>query len=224
MVIKRDTPRSARLLLYFLLIGLVASIALLSFDLGRRFSQQTAVLVPQAAAPVPEVVPLQAILESEPVAGAESQLTILRSAQEQLVSQVKALEIENTRLKEDLAFFESFLPATGGKQGVAVQNLTAELVEPNQVRYRLLVMRNGRSDGDFTGQLEIAVSLLQSGKAATITFPEKGVADTEKFDLKFKYYQRVEGVLTLPDDAVIKTIQARVLDKGRVKAQQSVNL
>lgn len=52
---------------------------------------------------------------------AESQLNIEKSAQKQLVVQVKTLEAENTRLKEDLAFFESLLPNATGPQGIAIR-------------------------------------------------------------------------------------------------------
>jgi hypothetical protein len=34
----------------------------------------------------------------------------------------------------------------------------------------------------------------------------------------------LEGVLTLPDGVIVKTLQARVLDRGQIRAQQSANL
>lgn len=161
---------------------------------------------------------------STTVNAAESQLNIERSAQKQLAAQVKALETENVRLKEDLAFFESLLPADTGAHGVSIRRLKAEIVAPNQLRYRLLVMQGGKGERDFVGNLQLAITVLQGGKSAMMTFPDASSSDVEKFKLGFKHYQRVEGVLTLPEGATIKNVQARILEKGQTRAQQSANL
>lgn len=154
----------------------------------------------------------------------ESQINIERAAQKQLVAQVKTLEAENTRLKEDLAFFESLLPTATGPQGVSIRRLKIDQVAPNQVRYRLLIMQGGKGDREFVGNLQLAVSTLQGGKSAMMTFPEGNPAEQDKFKLSFKHYQRVEGVLTLPEGTVTKLVQARVLERGQIRAQQSANL
>lgn len=161
---------------------------------------------------------------STTVNAAESQLNIERSAQKQLAAQVKSLEAENTRLKEDLAFFESLLPNATGPQGVAIRRLKIDQIAPNQLRYRLLIMQGGKGDRRFIGNLQLAVTTLQGGKSAMMTFPEAVPAEQEKFKLSFMHYQRVEGVLTLPEDASTKLVQARVLENGQVRAQLSANL
>lgn len=154
---------------------------------------------------------------------AESQLNIERSAQKQLAAQVKSLEADNTRLKEDLAFFESLLPNATGPVGVSIRRLKIDQVAPNQLRYRLLIMQGGKGDRRFVGSLQLAVTALQDGKSAMMTFPAVP-ADQEKFKLSFMHYQRVEGVLTLPEGAATKQVQARVLENGQVRAQQAANL
>lgn len=155
---------------------------------------------------------------------AESQLNIERSAQKQLAEQVKSLVAENTRLKEDLAFFESLLPNATGPAGVAIRRLKVDQIAPNQLRYRLLIMQGGKGDRRFTGTLQLAVTTLQDGKSAMMTFPEGIPAEQQKFKLNFMHYQRVEGVLTLPEGAQTKLVQARVLENGQVRAQLSANL
>lgn len=155
---------------------------------------------------------------------AESQLNIERSAQKQLAEQVKSLVAENTRLKEDLAFFESLLPNATGPAGIAIRRLKVDQIAPNQLRYRLLIMQGGKGDRRFTGTLQLAVTTLQEGKSAMMTFPEGIPAEQQKFKLNFMHYQRVEGVLTLPEGAQTKLVQARVLENGQVRAQLSANL
>jgi hypothetical protein len=154
---------------------------------------------------------------------AESQLNIERSAQKQLAAQVKSLEADNTRLKEDLAFFESLLPNATGPAGVSIRRLKIDQVAPNQLRYRLLIMQGGKGDRRFVGSLQLMVTTLQDGKSAIMNFPAVP-AEQDKFKLSFMHYQRVEGVLTLPEGAATKLVQARVLENGQVRAQQVANL
>jgi len=158
------------------------------------------------------------------VNAAESRLSIERSAQKQLALQVKTLESENLRLKEDLAFFDSLLPTATGPQGITIRRMKAEVMAPNQLRYRFLVMQGGRGDAHFSGSVQLAVSVLRDGKEAMMIFPDGNTSDNNKFKLGFRHYQRVEGMLTLPEGAAATLVQARVLEKGQLRAQVSANL
>lgn len=155
---------------------------------------------------------------------AETKQNMDKSEQAQLEVQVKSLEGENLKLKEDLAFFESLLPVDNNAFGVSIRRMKAETVAPNQLRYQLLIMQGGKVDHDFTGNLQLTVTVLQAGKSAMITFPEQNSTEPDKYKLTFTHYQRAEGVLTLPEGAVAKAVQARVLDKGQIRAQLSMNL
>lgn len=149
---------------------------------------------------------------------------IERSAQKQLVGQVKVLEAENARLKEDLAFFESLLPTGTGGPEVAIRRLTVDMVGPNQLRYRLLLMQGARGKSDFIGSLQLAVTTLQAGRSTVILFPSSNSAESAQFKLGFRHYQRVEGLLTLPDGTSAKSVQARIFEKGQMRTQASANL
>jgi len=155
---------------------------------------------------------------------AETKQNMDKSEQQQLELQVKSLEGENVKLKEDLAFFESLLPVDANSLGVSIRRMKTDVVAPNQLHYQLLVMQGGKGDHDFTGNLQLTVTVLQGGKSAMIVFPEPTSTEPDKFKLTFKHYQRVEGVLTLPEGAVMKAVQARILDKGQIRAQLSANL
>jgi hypothetical protein len=154
---------------------------------------------------------------------AESELNIERAAQYQLAAQLKVLESENARLKEDLAFFDSLLPSATGSQGIAIRRLKIDQVAPNQLRYRLLIMQGGKGN-HFSGVLQFVITTVQDGKSAMMVFPEEDAGEPGRFKLGFKHYQRMEGVLTLPDGVTATMVAARVLEKGQVRAQTSVNL
>lgn len=159
---------------------------------------------------------------------AESKSTMEHAAQAQLMKQVKTLETENIRLKEDLAFFESLMPADKGPRGLTIQRLKADSVVGNQLRYRVLVMQGGRRDVEFNGSLQLVVMGLQAGRSVTLMFPDPKLQNTEQnlaqYKVSFKHYQRLEGVLSVPEGMQVKALQARVLERGQMRAQQSANL
>jgi hypothetical protein len=137
-----------------------------------------------------------------------------------LTEQIHNLEVENGKLKDDLSFFEGLLPA--GAQGVAIRSFRVEMAEPRQLRYRLLLMQGGRTVSDFTGNYQLVLTMFQNGKNAMMTLPKPEAAAS--FRLSFKHYQRVEGVLDIPEGATVKSVQVKILEKGALRAQQSENL
>jgi hypothetical protein len=158
----------------------------------------------------------------------ESRLKIEQTAQAQLAGQVKALEDENNRLKEDLAFFENLVPSERRSEKVSIQRFkVAREVLPGEYRYRLLVLQGGKLDREFHGSLQLVVEMQQEGRDATIVIPETTESGGgNAFKLNFKYFRRVEGTFRVPAGAKVRTIQARILENGssEARASQNVNL
>jgi hypothetical protein len=225
MQVKSQRPWSLTLLILVLAIALGGAAALWIYDLGRAFAGLNKLSSADAQTYQARIAKLTGERDrySTTVNSADSQLTIERSAQKQLAAQVKSLEAENNKLKEDLAFFESLLPADTRSQEISIRWFTTEMVTPNQVRYRVLLMQGGRGKTDFSGSLQLAVTTLQAGRTAVILFPLAKSVDADKFKLLFRHYQRVEGTLTIPDGASVKSVQARVIENGQVRAQISAS-
>ncbi len=226
MTIKSHLPWPLRAVFLAIVLGLGGAIAMWAYDAGRNFTgfgdkgpsvEQYAALRAELEKVAKERDEYQATVDA-----AESQLNIEKSLQTQLSTQIKSLEVQNNKLKEDLAFFESVLPSDAGKQGVTIRRLYAEMVDPAHLRYRVLLMQGGKNAGDFNGNYQLVVNVVQNGKNAMITFPKPDAA--ANFRLSFKHYQRVEGVLDIPAGAVVKSVQIKVLERGTLRAQQSENL
>ncbi len=154
----------------------------------------------------------------------ESRLKIEQSAQAQLASQVKVLLEENTRLKEDLSFFDNLGPATD-KLSIHRFKVDPEPV-PGEYRYRLLLVIGGRRDKPFQGSLQLAVNTRAQGRDGMIVLPDRSAPDSSAFKLNFKYFHRVESTFRLPRDAQVQSIQVRVFEAGsdQARAVQTVNL
>jgi hypothetical protein len=213
--------------LLLILFGLAAAISFWAYDFGQSLTKFHSVADREQLATLKEQIEqLQAERDqySASATGAESQINIERSAQKQLVIQVKALETENTKLKEDLAFFESLLPTDTGPPGITIRRLKGDVPVPNQLHYQLLVMQGGKGTLDFVGNVQLAVTIVQAGKTSVVSFPDAKGTDADKFKVNFKHYQRVEGIVNLPEGASVKSVEARILERGRIRAQQSAVL
>ena len=226
MTVKTAFPWPLKVAFLGVVLGLSAATAMWAYDLGRGFTAFGLAPSKRQLADLQDKIDVLTIQNqdfSSKMNAAESQLNIERSAQKVLAEQVKILAAENAKLKEDLVFFESLLPADTGK-GITIRRLHVELIAPNQLRYRLLVMQDAKSGRDFVGDLQFAVTVVQEDKSAMIVFPQGNAGEANKLKLSFRHYQRVEGVLSLPDGVSATAIQARVLEKGQIRAQQSANL
>jgi multidrug efflux pump subunit AcrA (membrane-fusion protein) len=163
------------------------------------------------------------------VAGSgESSLQIERATQKQLSRQVKSLESENEALKQDLAFFEGLMPASGlGEEvGVKIDRLRIEAdSKSGEYRYRMLVVNNGgRQAKEIKGLLQLLVKVQRGGKDAMITIPSDTDPNPQRFRIEIRHFHRLEGVFSIPDDAVIKGVEVRLLQDGVVRARQTATL
>ena len=153
-----------------------------------------------------------------------SRMKIEQTAQAQLAKQVKTLETENARLKEDLAFFENLLPS---QEKLTIHRFTVEPeVLPGEYRYRLMMLQGGRRDRPFSGKLQLVISVQQGGRDAMIVLPEAGDAESSAYKLNFKHFLRVEGTFRVSSQAKVRNVQVRVLEDGsnQARAIQSFNL
>jgi uncharacterized membrane protein len=158
----------------------------------------------------------------------DSRVLIERAAQQNLAKQVRALEQENARLREDLAAFENMLSPQARKlQSLTVQRFNVEPDGlPGEYRYRvLLVTPVGRSkDREFRGRLELVVSLSEGGRSAMMTFPEPQDAGAGAFRLAFKHFQRVEGTFKVSPKAKVESVQVRVYEAGSKEPRATQSL
>lgn len=160
------------------------------------------------------------------LAQAERQLQIERAAYGDLTKQVKSLGEENATLKEDLAFFQSLMPAGGEDEAVTINrfNVQQEAL-PGEYRYRLLLVRKGERAKEFQGNLQFVINMLKNNEPAVLTLPPENENNVKEYQLNFRFFQRVEGTFRVAPDAIVKSVQVRVFENGSKapKLTQTVN-
>ncbi|MCD0504202.1 DUF6776 family protein [Bordetella petrii] len=166
---------------------------------------------------------------------ADGEIAVERAARQELETQLRSTQDELGRVRDRLAFFEQLLPP--GPEG-AVDIRGAEIQrEGAGLKYRVLLMRSGRSETPFSGMLRFQAAGVLKGETVSVDLaPMQVKADTPAdpgavpaagggpLALQFDQYQRNEGVLELPQGFVPETVTISVLEGSTVRAARTIKL
>jgi hypothetical protein len=219
MIVRSHMPWPLRWVVLAVAFGFSAALALWAFEFGKDIAGVDRGSKEELVQLRAEVQRLRDERErAQSIANtADSLLKAERATQDKLNQQLRQSEAEVLALKADLGFFERLLPSS--TDGVAVRGLQAESVQPGQLRYQLLVMQSGRSPAEFKGRYEMLLGGVVDGKPWSYAAPGGAKSIT------LRQYARVEGLIDHPAQAVVKTVQVRVLDGGGgVRATQILKL
>ena len=235
MSVRTHVPWYLRWLGLALMLAFSAALAVWMYDAGRRFAgfdrsevdQELSAARSELDKQRGELERLRALANA-----ADSKVAIERTAQQKLAQQIKGLEQENARVREELALFESML--SSDSVGAAPLSILRFKVEPDvlpgEYRYRVLVLASGPRRGrEFQGRLELVVGLTEDGRSAMITVPGPGESEkpgAPSFRLAFKHFQRVDGIFRVAPKAKVGNVQVRIYEAGSTepKVTQSVTL
>ena len=120
-------------------------------------------------------------------------------------------------MREDLGFFEK-LTAANGTEAVAIRGLQAEVLAGTQLKWQVLVIQPVKNAPEFRGRLELSLAGLKDGQPWTMPLP--GGAQP----LQFRQYRRIEGMVDLPPQVVVKSVSVRVVEGSVNRAVQNVSL
>lgn len=219
MIVRSHLPWPLRWAVLALAFGFSAALALWAFEFGKDIAGLDRPAKEELAQLRAESVRLRDDRErAQSIANtADSLLKTERATLDKLTQQLRQAEAEILALKADLGFFERLLPASG--EALAVRSLQAELIQPGQLRYQLLLMQSGKSPAEFKGRYELQAAGTLDGKPWTLSLPNGPQP------ISLRQYARVDGRLDHPTNAVVKTVQVRVMDpSGAVRATQTVKL
>ena len=229
MAVRSEHTWRLKIPLVLVLVALIAGMWWWGFDFGRflgGFNRgQVEETRARLAAEVEQLKQDNAQLRSRS-AELESDLAVARGAQTTLSRQTLDLQSENTQIKEELAFLQQLFSDSGKQGTVSIQRLSAERASDDAYRYSLLIVRGGKPTDEFSGRLTMQANVVDKNGPMTIDLPDGQPESAAALQLKFKYYQRVEGTISVPPGSQLKSLQARVLETGQEgpKATRSLNL
>lgn len=156
----------------------------------------------------------------------ERQMQMAQGNHQETDHQLKTLADENAKLQADLSFFQS-LTASNAKEGeLAVHRARVERDNlPGEYHIRMLLVQGGQRVKEFVGHYQVVVMLVKNGQKITQLFSQDSSVNSP-FQLKFKYYQRIEQSIQLPPDAHVESVQVRVFEQSErePKIRQNVSI
>ncbi len=219
MAIRSTLPWPLRWVVVAIVLGFCGAISMWAFEFGRDIAgldrtskEELPRLRSEVARLTLERDKAQSIANT-----AGSLLAAGQATQDQLAAQNRQLEANNHALRDDLGFFEKLLPVSG-TGGIAIRGLQVEVLAGAQLKWQVLVFQAVKNPAEFSGKLDLTFSGLRNGKPWSMALPES------EQGLTFKQYRRLEGVLELPADVLLKMASARIMDGSTVRAAQTVKL
>ena len=230
LAVNPHVPWYWRALRIIAVLSISGALALAMYDAGRRFAGfdrsqlddemgQLRTRISELEAELPK---LRAIADSS-----DARLKIEQTAQRNLARQVRELEADNARLKEDIAFFENLSAQGHADDRVTVARFKVESnVIPGEYRYRVLVMQGGSRPREFTGRLQFIVTMQRDRKDVMLVVPDETSEPQSAYQITFKRFFRADGVFRVDPNAKVRSVQVRLLEKGsgQPRATQSYNL
>lgn len=217
MAVRSALPWPLRWAMAAVVLGFSAAIALWAFELGKDIAglegstrEEWLALRADNQRLRDELARLQGVSNT-----ADSLLVAERAAQEQLVQQIRSLESDNRRLRNDLGFFEQLMPSTGAS-GLHIRGLHAERVADAQVQWQVLLMQPLKQAPEFKGRLELRLAGTLQGRPWSQDVPVQ--------ELALRQYLRLEGLADVPPQVQLKTVTARLLQGERVVSTETQKL
>ncbi len=155
----------------------------------------------------------------------QSGIQMERATRQQLQARVRALEAENSTLKEEIAFFERLVPAAGSESTLRIDRFqVAREADEGVYRYRLLIgFVASKQVRDFKGRLQLHVTYVVGGQEQILVLPEQG-AGAKEYLIDVRHFLRKEGVVKIPPVARLKGIEARLYQGDTLRTRRNATI
>ena len=159
MMVRSAFPWPIRWALVAVTIGFCSAIGLWAFEFGREIAGIEGGTQAELVRLRERVTALDAELaqtrvqrdEAQSVANtANTLITTEKASSEKILSQLKSLEDENRRLKDDLGFFEKLAPSLGA-EGVTIRALQGDIQADGKIRWQVLLIQAKKNPAEFSG-------------------------------------------------------------------------
>jgi hypothetical protein len=128
--------------------------------------------------------------------------------------QIVKLQNRILSLKEEVAFYRGIVATEQGRD-VRVQTLFVEPdVGAGRYRFQLVLTRGLNNDKVSVGKVTLSVYGEDRGEVIELPYSHLNESGTADLDFRFKYFQRLEGRLTLPADFAPRRIRIQVQTAG----------
>lgn len=135
---------------------------------------------------------------------------IEKEANRQVKETIVKLQDDILQLNEEVTFYRSIVSPQKSKRRLFIQDLQFVRKSANVYNYKIVVTQRGSKHRVVRGIMHIAFNGIKDGKTYSIKM-NKMVTSKEKFKLGFKYFQRFQGTIKIPEGFVPSTLRIQVV-------------
>lgn len=151
----------------------------------------------------------------ERVAILERAAQVERQAYSHVDHTLRDLQDQILDLKEELAFYRGIVASRGKAQELAIQSFKVQKDgNSGNYRYKLVLTRVEKSDKVLRGKVGLTVAGEQDGSFKRLNLADLSGQGEQEMELNFRYFQRLEGRLELPEGFVPHRVVVRVKTSG----------
>jgi len=205
----------------FFTLALVAGVgvsALFGFAYGYYQTSQTQQTVQPDRAELVEEIELLRVENfdlNRQVAILDRTSVMDQRANEEVQDTISSLRDQVALLKQDITYYRSVVSEETEDTGLIISNWDINSTREDDLYRYKLVMRQQDADGDTFLTGHVNVNLVGRQNEEFVTLPLRAVsAEQDQLDirLRFKFFQNIEGELTLPEGFVPNLVQIAAVE------------
>ena len=149
---------------------------------------------------------------------------IARMANENIQAAIVDKDVELGRLRRDLALYERLIGAEAERQGLSVHEVALRPApEGGSVAFSVIVTQTRDLRSGTVGRLTLSVEGQRDGRLERLDWPDLVPAEAaEGLSYDFRYFQRVEGRILLPEGFQPLTVHVLLVGRGGERSERSV--
>lgn len=149
---------------------------------------------------------------------------VSRTANESLQVTLREREEEIATLRNDLAFFQRLVGGSGRqRQALAIHSFALRPIgKTGGYTWRLTLTQNLKKAAVSEGTVELVLEGVRDKKLETLPLAAAGPGGTGTLSFSFKYFQRLEGSVVLPDGFTPDRVKLVVKSKSGERDERAV--
>ncbi len=144
------------------------------------------------------------------------------SAYEDVRNSLKQLQDEILELRQEVEFYRGIVSPAERLAGIAIQSFDiSPTAQEGLHHYELVLTQMLKNDKFVKGRVNVYVNGVQEGQPKKLQFKDLTPNDSVNRDLGFRYFQKVEGDVRLPEGFVARDVVVEIVPKGRKRVTKS---
>ena len=208
---------------YLFLIGLFIFVAIGGYFFGQYRAGFNLLEAKEIEAELKTAIYLQEQQKAE----VQDQLAIAKranqvdvAAHQQIKIDLKDLQQENFELREEVDFYRGIVAPRESSQGLRIDQFSVTKTSGHNLYHFTLVLTQVKKNQRFTrGSVKLTFEGAKNGLPKTLALNQLSVEKKKDLKFKFRYFQKLEGDLVLPDGFIPRQVLVNVIPRKKKNIQ-----